>query len=187
MNYIVFDLENNCAFSINKITGKLEKGHANSICPNEVIEIGAVKLDENLEVIDTLRIYIKPKLYKQIHPKVKKKTKITISKLSNASPFKQAIKDFANWIKPEYILCCWGRDDILTLKRNCEYHKLNCDWISKYIDVQHMITEYLNHPHSIGLKDALGKFNISIEDQLHDALNDAAYTAKLIQASDCLK
>ena len=43
MNFIIFDLEWNNAYNY-----KLKRGM------NEIIEIGAVKLDENLKVIDTL-------------------------------------------------------------------------------------------------------------------------------------
>ena len=44
MNFIIFDLEWNNAYNY-----KLKRGM------NEIIEIGAVKLDENLKVIDTFK------------------------------------------------------------------------------------------------------------------------------------
>lgn len=182
MNYIIFDLENNCSFSINKTTRKLEKGYSNTICPNEIIQIGAVKLNKDLETIDTFRIYIKPKLYRFLHPKVKNKTKITMNDLKYSLTFKHALKQFISWISDDYTLCCWGKDDILTFKRNCKYHKIDCEWIEKYIDVQALVTKYVNSPHQIGLKTALEEFNIPIESQLHDALNDAKYTAKVFKA-----
>jgi len=187
MNYIVFDLENNCSFRFNRITRQLEKGNSNRICPNEIIELGAVKLNADLDIIDSFKMYIKPRLYKRINPKIKKKTRITEDKLKHAFPFKQAINDFINWIGSEYLLCCWGKDDILTLKRNCKYHNLDCEWVGNYIDIQYSITEYFNYPHQIGLKNALTEFNIAVEGQLHDALNDAEYTAKIIKVSKCIK
>ena len=54
MNFIIFDLEWNNAYNY-----KLKRGM------NEIIEIGAVKLDENLKVIDTFKQLIKPKLSKK--------------------------------------------------------------------------------------------------------------------------
>ncbi len=39
---------------------------------NEIIEIGAVKLDENLKVIDTFKQLIKPKLYKKTQLEIQK-------------------------------------------------------------------------------------------------------------------
>ena len=49
MNFIIFDLEWNNAYNY-----KLKRGM------NEIIEIGAVKLDENLDVVDTFKQLIKP-------------------------------------------------------------------------------------------------------------------------------
>ena len=48
MNYIVIDLEFN------------GRRHYN-VYPMEIIEIGAVKLNEQLEIIDTFQSYIRPK------------------------------------------------------------------------------------------------------------------------------
>ena len=53
MNYIIFDLEWNNAYSYAK------KGFM-----NEIIEIGAVKLNERLEIVDTFKQLILPKITK---------------------------------------------------------------------------------------------------------------------------
>ena len=55
MNFIIFDLEWNNAYNY-----KLKRGM------NEIIEIGAVKLDENLDVVDTFKQLIKPQLSRKI-------------------------------------------------------------------------------------------------------------------------
>ena len=60
MNFIIFDLEWNNAYNY-----KLKRGM------NEIIEIGAVKLDENLKVIDTFKQLIKPKLSKKLGSRFK--------------------------------------------------------------------------------------------------------------------
>lgn len=51
MNYIVYDLELN------------SKPFKSSI-PNEIIEIGAIKLNENLQEIGMFSSFIKPKYFK---------------------------------------------------------------------------------------------------------------------------
>ena len=55
MKYVIFDLEWNNAFDY-----KEQKGL------NEIIEIGAVKLDEDLNIADTYTQLIKPKLSKKL-------------------------------------------------------------------------------------------------------------------------
>ena len=46
--------------------------------PFEIIQIGALKLNENLETISTFDSLIKPTIYKYIHPFVANLTKITM-------------------------------------------------------------------------------------------------------------
>ena len=67
MEYIVFDLEFNQGFD-----RKLNKTVSDETCPFEIIQIGAVKLDSNLDMIDTFNTFVKPNIYKVIHPFIKK-------------------------------------------------------------------------------------------------------------------
>ena len=59
MNFIIFDLEWNNAYNY-----KLKHGM------NEIIEIGAVKLDENLDVVDTFKQLIITAAFKKTRLKV---------------------------------------------------------------------------------------------------------------------
>ena len=64
MNYIVLDLEwNQCP------TGK--SGEIRRL-PFEIIEIGAVKLDENLQYVDSFREIVQPVVYRTLHLKRRK-------------------------------------------------------------------------------------------------------------------
>ena len=57
MNYIVFDLEwNQCPYG---------KERENKRLPFEIIEIGALKLDENRNYVDSFHQVIKPVVYKK--------------------------------------------------------------------------------------------------------------------------
>ena len=59
MNYIVFDLEwNQCPYG---------KERENRRLPFEILEIGAVKLDENRKIVDSFQEVIKPAVYKKLH------------------------------------------------------------------------------------------------------------------------
>jgi len=63
MNYIVMDLEWNQSYN----------GHMGEHprMPFEIIEIGAVKVDKNLNIIDEYSSLIKPKIYKKLHSKIR--------------------------------------------------------------------------------------------------------------------
>ena len=66
MNYIVLDLEWNSAY--HKKQGRFV---------NEIIQIGAVKLDNDFNVIDTFLVYIKSEIVKQLNKRVIELTGIT--------------------------------------------------------------------------------------------------------------
>jgi inhibitor of KinA sporulation pathway (predicted exonuclease) len=65
-NYIIFDLEFNST-----------KNTKTSRFINEIIEIGAVKLDETLQEVDCFSCTVKPHFSKKLNPYVKKLTNIT--------------------------------------------------------------------------------------------------------------
>ncbi len=70
MNFIIFDLEWNNAYSYAK------KGFM-----NEIIEIGAVKLNNKLETVDTFKQLVMPKLTKKLSGRCKNLTNITNEEL----------------------------------------------------------------------------------------------------------
>ncbi len=75
MNYIVLDTEFNQPSP--QLFNPKTKFKPNKICPFELIEIGAVKLNEKWEKIDTFKIFIKPVIYFSLCPIIKRKTKIS--------------------------------------------------------------------------------------------------------------
>ncbi|WP_066636378.1 3'-5' exonuclease [Desulfolucanica intricata] len=167
MNYIIYDLELNCS-------------HKKGDIP-EIIEIGAVKINENLKIVDTFGFFVKPKLCKKISPFIRKKTKIRQKDIDSAKYFVIVLKKFQRWIGKNYVLCSWGRDDKTHLKRNCEIYKLPTKWLDKHVDIQKQYTLLFQRPqhNQIGLKDALDMLNIRITERPHRALIDAKYTAKI--------
>ena len=77
MNYIVFDLEWN--------QNPDGRKHPDSRLPFEIIEIGAVKLNEKREIIDTFQCLIKPKVYHWIHDSIdRKSTRLNSSHLEQS-------------------------------------------------------------------------------------------------------
>lgn len=180
--YIVFDLELNSPFKINRNTRQLEKGIINPNIPMEIIEIGAVKLNDNLEIIDNFRIYVKPQVYKILHPKVKKVTKIAHEDLEFAFPFEQCFRYFKNWIDSnDIVMCSWGNSDIKDIKRNCSFYNIDIDWIKECINVQRLYSECFNIPHCVSLKEAIATLNIETNQSFHNALADSIYTSKVFK------
>lgn len=179
MNYIVFDLEFNQAWDFEE-----NKSPISSKYPFEIVQIGALKLDEQLQVISTFDRLVKPELYVSLHPFVAQITGITMEDLTSAKAFEEVYKEFAQFISNESILCMWGISDMKELLRNIKYHKLDISIIPKgYINVQVHASKYLHCPKgtSVGLRNAVELLDIPIGSRFHDAFNDAYYTAEIFK------
>ena len=176
MEYIVFDLEFNQGFD-----RKLNKTVSDEKCPFEIIQIGAVKLDSNLDMIDTFNTFVKPNIYKEIHPFIKKMTNINNEDVKDAPYFPEAFNMFKSFINDEKnVLCVWGNGDLKELYRNIKYYNLSTDNLSRnYINVQHHASIYFNNPtgKSIGLQNAITLLELNQDKSYHNALNDAYYTS----------
>ena len=176
MEYIVFDLEFNQGFD-----RKLNKTVSNEKCPFEIIQIGAVKLNSNLDIIDTFDTFIKPNIYKEIHPFIKKMTNIIHEDVKDAPNFPQAFNNFKEFMNNDKnILCVWGNGDLKELYRNIKYYNLSTENLSNtYINVQHHASIYFNNPtgKSIGLQNAITLLQLNQDKSYHNALNDAYYTS----------
>lgn len=98
MKHIVIDLE------MNKIARNSE---ARKICKSEIIEIGAVMLDENLQEIGNFRTYVKPEYNDKIAAEIRNLTGITDVMVANAPVFREAFRMFTNW--------CLGTGDEVTI------------------------------------------------------------------------
>ena len=177
MNYIIFDLEWNNAYSYAK------KGFM-----NEIIEIGAVKLNERLEIVDTFKQLILPKITKKLSGRCKTLTNITNEELKqNGIPFADAIKDFSRWSRGDgNVFMSWSNSDLYVLTNNYQTFlgNLNIDFITKYCDAQKYCMSFIERENNnqISLADCGETFGIEIDvDKLHRALTDCYLTA------ECLK
>ena len=83
VNYIIMDLEWNNSYM--KSTQKFI---------NEIIEIGAVKLDKELKEIDTFSELIKPVVSRKLRSRIKNLTHITNDDIKTGRPFTKVISDF---------------------------------------------------------------------------------------------
>lgn len=178
MEYIIFDLEFNQGFD-----RKLNKTISNEKCPFEIIQIGAIKLDSKFNIIDTFNSYVKPTIYKEIHPFISRMTNIKDSDFNCSPTFPEVYNNFTEFISSQDpILCVWGSGDLKELYRNINYHKLASNTLPKsYINIQQHASKYFDNPagKSIGLQNAISLLQLDEKMSYHNALNDAYYTAKV--------
>lgn len=186
MGFVILDLEFNNMRGIDEYFPARKENDVDNlenICENEIIEIGAVKYDVYMKELGEFKCYIKPKIFKTLNPKVQEITGITEDKLVDGIEFTQAMKELKEFCGENNTLCSWAKDDIAELIINSNYHRYkDIDWINKYLDIQEYCTKVLAHKKSLSLKNALEELRIKVEeDKLHDALNDARYTAEVFK------
>ncbi len=179
MNYIVFDLEWNQLLD--------ENDSYNKDLPFEIIEIGAVKLDEKLAIRGMFSQIIKPKVYTQLQSITKELLDITDEELEKGAPFEQVYKDFIEFCGEDYVFCTWGDSDIYELLNNVQYFKVESPFSKpiKYLDIQRLYSRHNeNTKNRVKLSTVIHKLNIRSNSEFHRAINDAKYTAMIMQHMD---
>ena len=182
MGYIIIDLEFNNLRNIDKYYSNFyeeNKGIDLIGLENEIIEIGAVKVDRYMKILDSMKVYIKPTAFPIMNPSIIEITKIDDELLSNEGvTFREALERLKGMFDESDILCSWAKDDVAELIRNAKYHNYNdLKWLNSYLDIQEYATKVLGHRKALGLKNALDELRIKVDNtKLHDALNDSLYT-----------
>lgn len=181
MKHIVVDLEmNNVAkrFHIEK-----------SICGMEVIEIGAVVLDDDYSEIGSFKTLVKPQYNDVIHSTVARITGITTEMVANAPAFKEALNMFFSWchsINDDIRFYQWSENDLGQIMNEIilKEIQLNPSDYALLEDWRDFQKEYENKLHlnrSVSLKNAIMYAGLEFEGQEHDALWDARNTATLLK------
>ena len=186
MNYIVLDMEWNQSYPriLNETTKKKSKPK------NEIIEIGAVKLNEKLECVDTFKSLVKPVYIKKLNDHVKRLTGITAEMLREGEYFPEVIWDFRDWCGEDRVILTWGYDDIPMLNSCLKMYRLEADWIGEWYNLQVIFNAQTDGgKNQRSLASAMEYFNCAIDEEhpQHDALNDAYYTAMVCRCLDLQK
>lgn len=167
--YIVFDLEATCDDKV-----KMR---------NEIIEIGAVKVDENLNVIDTFQIFVKPVENPILTDFCKELTKIKQSDIDGAVTFDVACAEFIKFIGKDYLLCSWGFYDKTQLMKDCILHDMSYEWCEEHISLKHQHGRFYKQGKGVGVQKALRMADMKFEGTHHRGIDDAKNIAKIFVAN----
>lgn len=179
MNYIIFDLEwNQPPMEEAAITEPL-------CLTGEIIEIGAVKLDDDFRLIDQCKLYIRPRYYTKLHRKIASLTHITDRTLEQEGlPFPEAFARFQQWCGEEYSYMTWSLSDLPVLIDNMLLYGMDVSELPDCYDIQRIfLREIMRSNRRVSLDHALEILGIR-GDQAHDALHDAKNTALVCDRLD---
>lgn len=175
LKFIIFDLEFN--------SGKNRK---TGLAINEIIEIGAVMLDDGLNEIGSFSKTVRPALTMYLNKHVKQLCSITDKELKNAAGFDEVIGDFINWCGGDCIFSSWSNTDLYVMLENLiAYKGLNdIPFIKNYFDMQKFVTRVIERTdnNQVSLKFACENFSINTDNfSLHRAEDDSRVCSELFR------
>lgn len=179
MNYIIMDLEWN-----QSSTGEEE---VSKVLPFEIIEIGAIKLNDKRRMISEFTELVKPQVYHEMHHITRKLIHLQMKQLETGRPFAEVMEQFREWCGEDFIFCTWGPSDLTELQRNIRYYGLEplSDGPIRFLDVQKLFSiAYEDRKSRRALEYAIDYLKIEKDIPFHRAFSDAYYTAKVLSHMD---
>ncbi|MBP3280472.1 MAG: exonuclease domain-containing protein [Butyrivibrio sp.] len=176
-NYVVFDLE----WNQGDAPFVREDGKTLTF---EIVEIGAVKLNENREKIGEFSRLIKPQVHTHMHRITGKLIHLSMEDLAKGDKFQDVARDFLEFCGEDVKFCTWGPLDLTELQRNLDFYgmPLLSDRPIAFYDVQKLYSlAYDDGKSRKALEAAVDEIRIPKDIPFHRALADAEYTAKIFR------
>ena len=172
--FVIVDLE------MCRVPKGFKRDNFKSAC--ELIEIGAVMLNDTYEIVDKFKTYVSPE-YGQVDQYIQNLTGITKADTVDAPSTKEALELFVDWLPEDAILVSWSDNDEKQIRKEVELKNLNIPGLDKYLDnwedCQKAFSEKMNTPKNYRLSEALIIADIDYDENIHDGLVDAENTAML--------
>lgn len=154
---------------------------------SDIIQIGAVKCDDNYSWIGQFNEYVKQS--RRLGEIVKDITGIKEEQINSAQNFRQTIERFAKWIgmSEDIKFITWGKQDRTILLRQLNREDVqkavyNRFASSEWINIQSIVTRELTIlKNDLQLQDAVHYLQMQFTGEEHDALCDAFMTYKICQ------
>ena len=148
----------------------------------EIIEIGAVRVNDDLEIVDEFCEFILPVIHPKIDKFCTKLTSITQEDVEDADHFDVVIKRFEDWMdcaSARTALFSWGEFDHRQFVVDARLHNLKLDWLKYWACLQRHYSIYKGAKNQIGLKNAMIHEGLEFNGTQHRAIADARNMAEL--------
>lgn len=178
MNYIILDLEWDSAYC--KKNGRFV---------NQILQIGAVKLDDNFKNVGKFSKTVRSSFSKKVSNRFANLTGITTEDMLKGIPFAQAVNLYNEWAGEDYITLTWSNSDLFTIIENS---RLFLDdkttfKIGRYVDLQkyfqnEMKLKGMKIVNQISLSAAAEMLSVPTDKfDLHTAVDDSKITAEILK------
>jgi inhibitor of KinA sporulation pathway (predicted exonuclease) len=171
--YLIIDLEATC--------WERHEGHYGE---NEIIEIGAIVIGNNYEILSEVQRFVRPVRNRVLSEFCKSLTSIAQSDVDAAQTFPDVLRDFQAEVErisgqrlQNLVFCSWGDYDRNQLMRDCQYHRLAYPF-GRHRNVKNEFA--INHRiKPVGIPKALRILGIQFDGTHHRGIDDARNIARI--------
>ena len=148
----------------------------------EIIEIGAVKLDENLNKCGKLQSFVKPHFFPKHAKDAMDFCMITDADMKKAITFPAMLEKMsAMYEAGNTFFVAWGDSDYKVLAEGCSRHKLDNPVLeADYLDLAEAYKLWRGEENTPGLKTAITEMEVTADGLAHTAYDDAYNTGKVL-------
>ena len=148
----------------------------------EIIEIGAVKLDESLKECGKLQNFVKPHFFPKHAKDAMDFCMITDADMKKAITFPAMLERMsAMYEAGNTLFVAWGDSDYKVLAEGCSRHKLENPVLqTDYLDLAEAYKLWRGVENTPGLKTAITEMEVTADGLAHTAFDDAYNTGKVL-------
>ena len=153
----------------------------------ETIQIGAVLINDMLEIEDEFDIFVAPE-YGYIDDFIKQLTGITKGDVKDAVGMGDALKMLLDWAPEDASFVSWSDNDLTQINREVgakhisleRFNEVSENWIDCQLIFSENMRDIMNEEYKeYALKEALIAADICFDENTHNGLVDARNTAEL--------
>ena len=147
----------------------------------EIIEIGAVLLDPEYNIVAEFQTFIKPFKNPILTTFCKELTHITQEQVDNAPTVYEAFNQLGAWLKDyqPLVWCSWGDYDYKQFQVDCARSGASWPFIGNHFNAKIKTAEVLNKP-KWGLHQAIDEIGLEWIGTPHRGIDDARNVAQVL-------
>lgn len=177
MKYIILDMEWDSAYFPQKKS-----------FINQIIQIGAVKLNDSFDIIDTFEVTVKSSISKRVTGRFSRLTGITSDMMRAGIPLKEAVERYNEWVGSDTVTMTWSNSDLYSIIENEQNLLDGIKFrLEKYLDLQSFVQNEMRIlgfeiTSQISLSNAAEMLKVTTEGiDFHTAKDDSLVCASLLK------
>lgn len=148
---------------------------------NDIIEIGACKLDLQTGKISQKTSYVVKPANATMSPFITKLTGLTQEDVNRGIPFRDACNKFKKEFGPKSkVWASWGDYDRIHFQQECEFYGVEYPFSVKHVNAKTIFSLVHGLKRELGLKKALEYYGFDFKGTQHRGHDDAFNTARVL-------